>query len=371
MNNIEKGKISSSQLFFAVMCYFQGSTLLTGFYVGITGRDSWVILISGYLVALIFIWCFIQLTKAYPGKNLIQISEEVFGPVFGKIVSFCYFFYFASIVILNLELYGGFVQGNVLSETPFTIILIPIVFICVWIARKGVENVVRYGAAFFVFWAFIYIIVFVLSFKEFNFTNLAPVFTLTLREFIHGTHVSATIPYGDLVIFLMLTSSVNDQSKVAPAIYLGMTFGMISLILVVVSDISVLGGLTPVMTTPTYEALRVINVGEIFSRMEILFMVVRLILQFFKIGLVFYAAVLSFAQMCGLKSYRSIATVLGALMIVYTLVTFNHAGEHAAWGNDTAPFFSSFFEFFLPALTLLVLTVKKKLKKSRANQAAE
>ncbi len=361
---IEKGKISSSQFKFAIMCFLVGAALITGFYAKETKQDSWMVILSGYIVFLIFLWFYLLLVKNFPGKNLIQIHDLIYGPFLGKIISALYIFYFFTVESFNLRDLGNFVSGSLLPETPIVIVLALTTIICAWTIHKGVEVVVRYGMIFFCLWIILTFMTIILSYDNLKFDNLLPMFSQPLMNYIHGTHISATICFGEIIIFLMIVPSVNDQSKINRSFFQGLTFGMIALLFIVIIDTIVLGKYTPILTLASYETLRMIDVAGIFSRMEIIFVAIHLILQFFKISVFYYVMVLSIAQVCNLRSYKSIINISGIILISYSIVIASSNIESAAFGNDAATFFSGFFELLLPVITFLIFKIKKKINKS-------
>lgn len=357
---IEKGRISASQLMFSVCYYMQGSILVTAFYAAITKQDSWIILITGALASLPFLGIYIYIIKQFPGKNFMQINDLILGPFLGKIFSIMYIFFFITIASFNLRDVGNFVAGSLMPETPMISILILFMFICAWAVYKGIEVIVRYSMFLTYLWIITIFFTVILSITNIDLKNFLPVLSLPFSAYVHGTHTSNVIAFNEVIVFMVFLPYVRDKKLIKKSFFWGFFWGLILLFIIVARDIAVLGKFSGVFSLPTYESLRLINVAEIFTRIEIIFAILRLIVMFFKICILYYAAVLCIAQICKLKTYKPIIFIIGAIIISYSILVFNSPLENAVWGKETAPFFSSFFELVLPAITFIIFKIKKK-----------
>ena len=67
--SIDKSKISPSQFVFTIVCFIESSAVLSSFFVGISGRDSWFVMIIGYLVYLPLLFIIAQLMKRFPKRR--------------------------------------------------------------------------------------------------------------------------------------------------------------------------------------------------------------------------------------------------------------------------------------------------------------
>lgn len=359
---LEKGRISASQLMFSVCYFMQGSILAVGFYAGITEHESWVVIISGALVSLPFIGIYIYLINQFPGKNLMQINEVIFGKFIGKIFSAMYIFYFLSLSAFNMRDVSNFVGGVLLPETPITAILIPFIFICGWAAYKGVEVIVRYSMIFVYLWTFLVLFTFILLLTEFHLENFLPIFSLPLLDYVQAIHISSIVSFNELIVFMVIVPYVRERRLIKKSIFSGILLGSVLLLLLIVRDIPVLGKYSAIASMPTYESLKLIHVTEIFTRMEIIFAIFRLIVMFFKNSFLYYIIVLCIAQVCNLKTYKPLVFVVGSIIISYTILVFNSTIEHLNFVQQTAPFFCNIFQIVLPVITLIIFQIKKGIK---------
>lgn len=95
---IDKGQITGPQFMFTVICFLKATSLLTAFVAGVALQDSWLVVLFGMVLCLPLIWLYRTLMVLFPDRNLIQILEEVYGPVAGRIIGVLYLWFLFTII---------------------------------------------------------------------------------------------------------------------------------------------------------------------------------------------------------------------------------------------------------------------------------
>ncbi len=362
---LEKGRISGRQLMFCVASFIHGSTLLSSFVVGITKQDTWVAIIAAFAVCVLLALMYITISKKFPGKNIISINDIVFGKVFGKVVSILYLWFFLSLTFLNTREVGNFVIGFVMPLTPLVAISVLIILTCAYAINKGIMTLARISFLCMILMISVIVLNTLLLWPDMNFSNFAPSFTLPLIDYVHGTHTLAILPFSEIMVFLMIFPYVDEKYDIKKPFLKGIFIGFVVMLLTAVRDWAALGSIATMVSELTFQAVRIINVGEIFTRMEVLFAIILFVLQFFKISILFYATTLGVAQIFGLKSYKPLVPVIGAIVVCLSIVVWNSVAEASYWGMYVAAVYSTFFEVVIPGITLIIVIAKgfgKKLK---------
>lgn len=91
---MEKNKISYSQLLFTVICYIQSFALLTSFSFAVAGRNNWLAVPIGIVIAAIFLIIQLSIMKNIPGKVFFKLtkvySENMLGLAFQWYICFIF-----------------------------------------------------------------------------------------------------------------------------------------------------------------------------------------------------------------------------------------------------------------------------------------
>ena len=105
---IDKSQISGKQFMFTVAFFLQSSALLTSFLAGISKNEAWIPVVIGIVLCMPLIFLFRTLMVMFPDKNLLQVLDEVYGPVVGKIIGISYVWFFITLTAVNLIDIGDF-----------------------------------------------------------------------------------------------------------------------------------------------------------------------------------------------------------------------------------------------------------------------
>lgn len=363
---LDKGKISRTQFMFSVACFIQSSSLLTSFFTSITKQDSWIAVILGSIVSIPTLLIYSHIMKTFPNKNLIEINNIVFGPVIGKIFSIIYIWFFITLSAVNTKDLGEFVQKTILENTPSIIIVGSLLLLCSWAIRNGIEIVTRYSLLFtFVAIAIVISTIF-LTLDQMEMDNFLPILQEPKMNYIQATHIISTIPFGEIIVFLMFHQNLDIEPKKRRRYLLyGFLIGGLTLLMVVLRDIAVLSRTIELFLLPSYETLRLISVYSTLSRVEALFAISLIILMFFKISILYYISVMGIAYLFKMKSYKSLVLSIGVIIIIYSYTVYPSIIAHMKSGSETAPFGWFVIETILPLVTIIIAKIRKLPKKEK------
>ncbi len=364
---IDKTQISGTQFMFTVALFIQASALLTSFLTSVTMQDSWLVVLFGAVFCLPLIWLYMTLMVMFPERNLLQILDEVYGPAAGKIIGIAYAWFFGTLTALNLQDLGNFAKLTVMAETPHVVLTIMCVAVAAWAVRYGLQVVTRYGALFVVIDFGIVAASLLLVLNQIDPQNFLPMFDQPVIKYVQGTHIITTIPFGELVAFLMITPNVRlSRRDTAKYLFGGFALGGLILLVVLLRDIAVLGNTLHLFALPGLVTLRIVNLGDALSRMEILFAVALIMLLFFKITFLYYVTTITIAQLTKVKIYRHLVLAVGALIISYGPTLYPNPVKHVTSAQETTPVIWTLFEILLPLLTLIVARLRKLPKVTEA-----
>lgn len=360
MKSIDNNKISGSQFIFTVACFIQASGLITSFLLGIVGNESILVGIGGLIFVLPILFIIVSIMKKFPHKTLIEINDIVFGKILGKIVSSLYIIFFVTKNALDLRNAAYFVQKTIMHTSPIPILLIMFALVCIFSVSYGIEVITRYNALFSVVAIIVAVIGFILLKDLFNIKHFFPMFQLEPIKYIQGINIIATLPLGELIAVLMITPAIKKSKKsIGKLFFWGIFIGLLYNVLVMATDIGVLGNTLDLFSIPTFETLRLISLGEALSRMEILFAIVFIILMFSKVSFMFYITIIAVCQFFNIKNFRNMIISLCIIVSIYALTSYKSNIDNAKYSQDLLPIVFLFFEMILPYTTFAIILIRK------------
>jgi len=376
----ERGIISPQDLTFAVFCFMQATVLRSGYIISVTRNDSWAMAVAGLVTALPIVAIYAALMRKFPGKNLMEIDDIVYGPVLGRAVSALYLFFFLSLAALNARDLGNFVVDYMMPETPIAAVILVLVAGCAYVIRKGIENLLHLSTAFCVIAVGALIVNSILLSKDARLEFLKPFFRLEPMKYVQGTVSVAAVPMGELLTFTMFAPMLGRGQSAAKPMLLGLTFSTVSMAMIMLRDILTLGPLVSIVSLPSFESVRYVSLADILTRMESVYAVVMVLLFSFKVSILLYASALGLTQILGVRGRPRedaggapceaarlerrdgdppFMLITAALVFFYSLFVFESVMENMDWGATAAPFFSLTFEFLLPAASLLTALLRR------------
>jgi len=364
---IDSEKISSRVFAFSVAGVIQSSVLLTSLFIDMVRQDSWIIVLLGMFMVVPFILMYSFIMKNYPDKNLFQVLEKVFGRVIGKIISLFYLYFFFQLTSLNLNDVGSFINSALMPNTPLIIVMLITMSVIIYAVKGGISVITKYAAALVVIVVVVFLLAALLTLNIIDLKNFLPVFEYSIIKYVQGTHIVTTIPFAEIVIFLMVTPNIKIKPEnIKKFFFTGILIGALTLLLVVTSSIALLGENLYLYTIPPFEMFTLINITSALSRMEILSAIAILILLFFKISILFYVTVVAISYFFNLSSYKPLARVLGIIVVIYASFIYDSMIIHTFLAANITIFIWFVFEFVFPLAIVIGTKVKNKLQKAIA-----
>jgi len=355
---IERGKISCFQLFFLCLGFFQGSELTLAFASGVTKQSTWLAVSGGFCLSIPLFLVYLNLAKKFPNKNLVQIHDLVYGPYLGKLVSFLYIWLFLSLISLNLRFFGDFFLTFIMPETPLIVFVIAMTCACAWAVNRGLESFARTVIFYVLVFTAIFILNTLLLTGKMSPLNLSPIIAVPGKILFKGMLTIAAVPFLETIVFMMIIPYAGSPSRVKKDYGAALATAAVFLMVTCLRNAMVLGDQYPLVTSSTFETIRLINLAKVFTRMELLAALGLLLAQFIKITVFYYGTVLSLAQTLNLRSYQPLIWPVGGLAAGLAVLAFGSNIEQGYSGSHYHPIYTIPFEFIIPAITLLVAKLR-------------
>ncbi len=352
-------KIKTNQFIFLGVSFIMGSKLLITMVDGITGQDTWLVVIGGFLISIPFLLIYAHLAKRFPGKTLIQMNDIIFGKVVGKIISVVYLLYFFSLLTFNITDLSGFYTVYVMPGTPEMVFIVVLVLVSAFAVKRGMAAVTKLGMLAAIFAVGTATLTSALLIGNMDFSNFLPVLEKPVMTYVQATNIIVELPYLEVVAMLMLMPLIGDFKKITRSWVTGVLIAALLILLIVVRDTAVLGPASNILGDNSYEAVRLINIGEFLSRIELFIALNNTALLFIKTSVLYYATVTAFSQIFKIEKSNSLILPLGSIAMVFAAVKVESAVIHTVWGAQYAPVFSFPCTILFPVLMVIVAAVRK------------
>lgn len=289
--------------------------------VELGGPAAWLTPVGGLIVAMIGIYLFSLVLKKRPGKSIIEINEDAFGPFLGTTVNII-------CVVLVLEVAGAiFIRQfsesmlvTTLPSMPVSFVEIAILAVGLLGAYLGIEALARTARLtyLYVLAGMLFLIFALIPFWDFH--NLLPFFGKGPKEvFLMGSLTTAGI--AEIILAGVIVQNMGGAKSFVKIgimfVLLGFGFLILTMLTLALSfDWSV----SEEFAFPFSRLSRTVYLGRFFQRMEAIFIFLSGIVAALRVSLLIYGASVALAKSLKLPDYRPLIWPLGLAMFIMSLL---------------------------------------------------
>lgn len=313
---ISEGKFGVAEATSLVALFVLGKIFLTyqAPIIEGAGQAAWMAMLLASLIGLGAFIVVILLMEQYPGQSIIDVGEELVGPVVNTLFSLVYLSFFIALSALSLRQFSERVVALFVGEMPISMAVLPFLAGMLAVAYLGLETLAR-GARIFI-WIIIpgFLLVLVLTYPFWEWFYLLPIFGLGLdRVALTGLRGSGF--FAELFILALIYPALpRDKFR---QIGLG-SWAISALVLVLgITGLS-LAFAYPMaieLSQPTFEMARLIYFGRFIQRLETVFAVVWLLGGLVKLSLGLYLCSTIGARMLRLPYSRPLLPALAVIIV--------------------------------------------------------
>lgn len=326
-------------------------------------QDTWASLLMAAAGFIPLLLVYARIIKLCPEKDLFQIIEALFGKVVAKVLILLMLWYSIHLFSLVIRNISEFVKIVAMPETPQLPITLIMVLVASFMARSGEETLGKWSVAVLPFVLLFVIITLLLSLNRMDFSNIQPVLSHDVAALGAGAFDMLAFPFGETVLFLGVASAVKKTDSARKIYFSSVALGTLVMLVVLMRNIETLG--VPLMKVeyfPSYVAARIINVGDVITRIEGTISINYLLAGFTKGTLCLLFAAKGAASLFGVGDYKKLVMPVGLLALALCAIVYKSTMEMFA-------FFKIYTYYALPfeiAIPLLVwITAEIMTRKAR------
>jgi spore germination protein KB len=355
--------IDSKQLFCMMVLFELGSALLFGLGAD-AKQDAWIAVLLGMLAGIIVFLVYTSLYKFSNNKSLITLLRAAFGRYIGWIIGWIYVIYFIYFASRVLRDFVDLLRLAAYDRTTFLTLAIGMVLCVMYASYKGIEVFARFTLItfFLVLVSLAGIIILQFSSGNVQFQNLQPVLEDGMMPVLKAAFPAlVVIPYGELIVFLMLFPYVQQSSKIRKIGVNSIILGGGILLLFTILNLSILGAdVYSRSSFPLLTSVGLINIANFVQRIESILIFLMVLLGFVKIFLFAYGAILGTSELFQIRKNALIYPIT-FLILLSSVIISSSFSEHIKEGFTLAPtYFHLPMAIFIPVILLIVVWIKNK-----------
>lgn len=333
-----------------------GSTAILGLpaiTAAFARQDAWMAPLIAFPASALVIWLCGRLAARFPEQTFAEYAPKVLGKVPGKLCGLLLFWYFFHLDAAISREFADFLIATSHPRTPVALAVGLVGFAAAVAVRHGPEILARLGELFTPIAIALLLLITGMAYASTDTNLLKPVLENGLRPPLTSGFITQAFT-GQVVLLAVLLPSVTRADQGVKASYVALAVIVAALTLVSLVSLSVFGPITDKLIWPFFKVARVASFGEVLARIDPLVIGFWVGGSSFKLAVHLYAAVITFAQVVGLKDWRPLVFPMSALVAVYAAGHLDNFVEHGHMLAYFWPPYTQLFHVVLPALVLLV-----------------
>ncbi|MFE4029791.1 GerAB/ArcD/ProY family transporter [Priestia sp. YIM B13551] len=360
---MEKAKISSSQLLILMVLFELGSALLVPLAID-ANQDAWLAILLGMVFSFVLLLIYHKLYTYYPDLLPTEYIQKILGKVLGTVLAFVYILYFMYNASRVLRDFGEMLLTFAYPDTPLFIANALLMLVIIYTIRKGIEVIARSGELLFIFMYVLAVAGFILIVSSglIEIKNLQPILEEGLFPVLKVVFTQTLyFPFTEVIVFTMILPYLDNPKKAKVTMLCATGLSGINLIITMLCVLGV--DLTARSQYPLLSTIESIQVANFLERLDVFFMLALIITIFFKICVLFYAAVVGTASLFKVKSPSRLSYPLGLIILFLSITIASNLQEHNYEGLKMAMFTIHIpLLGIIPPLLLLVAFFKNRKK---------
>lgn len=273
------------------------------------GRDGWMSVLPAFSVGIPYGLMVLSLLSQYPGRNLLQISEILFGKWIVKIIGILYISitgYFGGLLLGQI---GDIYESSIMPLTPIWLFYLGGLLIVLYLVSSGIEVFARFSEVIFPIIVIALILNVGLSIPRIEQGELLPILSEGIKPLFWGGLKIAPFPM-EYILFLagiitFLPTGKQELNQLKTGVWRAVFLAGILDTLVVLMQILVFG---PSETTRLVYGLlvlgKMVEISRTIAGVESLFLGVWLGAAIIKISALFFAATWGLKTVFNLKGLK-------------------------------------------------------------------
>lgn len=320
-------------------------------------QDAWMAPLVAFPASALVIWLCGRLAARFPDETFVEYAPKVLGRIPGKLCGLLLFWYFFHLDAAISREFAGFLVAAAHPRTPMVLAVGLAGFAAAVAVRHGPEILARLGELFTPGAVVLLLVIVGMAYSSTDANLLKPVLENGLRPVLASGLITQAFT-GQVILLAVLLPSVTRRDQGVKASYAALGVIVAALTLVSIVSLSVFGPITDKFLWPFFKVARIAKFGQVLARIDPLVIGFWMGGSCFKLAVHLYAAVVTFAQVFGLRDWRPLVFPMSALVSAYAAGHLQNFVEHGHMLAYFWPPYTQFFQLVLPAVVLIVAAIR-------------
>jgi spore germination protein KB len=306
--------------------------LIEAFYVfspviDIVKQDVWIAILLASIGVMAITLLSNKLSLRYPGKTIIEYSQEILGKWLGKIIILPYLLIWFMTSIVHLRGTVDFVHQSLLRYTPVLMVALLMMIVVTYVTIKGgITAIGRLSLVVGPLLLLINIIPLFLNFPSIEWEYLQPVLSdSNWKDMLKGTYTATGMMAEGALLPLMLLAFTSNPKDGGRKLLWGNSFILLWTILASILIIATFGPnvASNAVLSPWDMYIKSISILDFLQNLDVAAVFVWMFHECTRIALWLFITSYGMGQLLKIKNWRIVTWILVPTALILVLFTMN------------------------------------------------
>lgn len=319
-------RITSWQMVLVFIMGINATGILTMprvFYAS-TGPDGWVALIIQHVALFIGMAITIILGRRFPDQTFVEYNQQIVGKLLGTIITITAGVFWVLISARIVRVFADIIKVFILVETPVEVMILSMLLVSVYITRHGLEPIARMAELLFPLMVIAILLVTFFALWNIDKLNLLPIFGAGVWPSIVAGLKASFFDLQMKVSFLLLLPFLLKPRNALKISALALSIDLAFRVTIFLVTVGVFGGYVLDFFWPVAMLAKFVEIpGEVFARLEMIFLGFWIGVTLSSLLIHMYLASLSFARLFKLRESSMLTLPLLPIIFIISLIPPN------------------------------------------------
>lgn len=357
--------VSKKQAFMMVYLFLIGSTMVEdGAHPA--KQDVWISVLIAAVGVIPVMLIYLRLMRLHPGKSLFEIILTAVGRPVGTVISALYILYFLQTTGLVVRNFTHFITENALRNTPIAVLALPLCVLAAWMASLDLDRIAKGAVILGIVYLIVQILALLLLIAPGDWHHLFPMFTSDPAVILDESFSFFSVPLSQSVIFLAVLHEMEDTKKRGRSLFIAVFIFVLTSISNYLRAITSFGGeALGDLSFQTYNAARILQIGDFAARLEMWVSGIFIIAVLVKIVLFIFVSGSGIRQLAPKAKKSVVFPVMGIAVFGISLFAF-HSNYEVFNGVKYYRVYALLFQVVFPALMWIISEIRALVQKRKA-----
>ncbi|EFM12508.1 spore germination protein [Paenibacillus curdlanolyticus YK9] len=368
---MENAKLTGKQLFSLIVLFVFGTSIAINYGLS-AKKDAWLAILLGTAHGCVLFTIFSYLSRQYPGILLTRYARLIVGKAVGWPIGLLFVLYFIYDASRDVRDAGELLHISFYHQTPLLVLNVIMVATAGYVLYLGIEVLARIGEIFIVIIFSLGIIGNLLVYCSgiIDLNQLQPVLEYGWKPVFATAYPDTIIfPFGELICICMVFPYLRQPKNQTRIGLFAILLAGLLLSYTIAIDIAVLGA--DIAGRSVFALLTMISkveIAEFLQRLDPVALFTLIIVDFFKVSLLYYGAVLGATDLFRFQTHKTLVFPVGIVILLLSMFIASSMNEHLWEGQLSIGHFQVFVTAGIPLLLLLVVVVRKQFAKKNTER---